>query len=201
MPGASLIGGIAWDVPVRLVPRREAGPLGAVEHHRVDAGHVLPGVVGLDVTTVRAGGVELLHAITLTLEGDASSAMMARDLATLLDGLRTSAGGGPDGAVGVLVEGSAFSRAVLEALSRVPVGARMTYAELAAAAGRPRAVRAAATVMARNRTPLVLPCHRIVPSSGGVGRYAWGAEAKAALLAAESAGVPSVVVPSAEGRT
>jgi methylated-DNA-[protein]-cysteine S-methyltransferase len=92
----------------------------------------------------------------------------------------------------VLIAGTPFTRAVLEALLDVPLGERSTYALLARAAGRPRAVRAAASVLARNRVPLVLPCHRIVPSGGGTGRYAWGEEVKAVLLDLEAQQVPAV---------
>jgi len=189
--GTPVVGRLPWHVPVRLVHRDDAGPLGAVEQHRVALVDALPGVVGLDVTTVRAGDVELLDAIVPApsdASGMRSDTTVDPDLATLLDRLRAQTA---DGTVGVLVDGGPFRRAVLEALARVPIGARLTYAELAAAAGRPRAVRAAATVMARNRTPLVLPCHRVVPSGGGTGRYAWGSDVKAALLAAESSAAAS----------
>ena len=63
----------------------------------------------------------------------------------------------------------------------------ITYAELARAAGAPRAVRAAARVMSTNVVPLVLPCHRVVPTGGGTGRYGWGDEVKQQLLALERA--------------
>jgi len=93
--------------------------------------------------------------------------------------------------VRVLVAGTELQHRVLAALTRVPVGTTVTYAQLAAAAGAPRAVRAAARTMAVNRVPLVLPCHRVVPSTGGIGRYAWGTPVKAALLAAEGRGSSS----------
>lgn len=92
----------------------------------------------------------------------------------------------------VLVAGSALKLDVLRALTRVPLGARLTYAGLAAAAGAPRAVRAAARVMSTNVVPLVLPCHRVVPSSGGTGRYGWGEAVKRWLLALERAAVAPV---------
>jgi O-6-methylguanine DNA methyltransferase len=85
----------------------------------------------------------------------------------------------------VLVAGSALKLAVLRALVEVPLGATITYAELARAAGAPRAVRAAARVMSTNVVPLVLPCHRVVPTGGGTGRYGWGDEVKRQLLALE----------------
>jgi O-6-methylguanine DNA methyltransferase len=98
--------------------------------------------------------------------------------------LRSETGG--RGSVPVLVGGTELQHRVLAALLRVPAGTTITYAALAAAADAPRAVRAAARTMAVNRVPLVVPCHRVVPSTGGVGRYAWGAPAKAALLDAEA---------------
>lgn len=76
---------------------------------------------------------------------------------------------------------SPFARAVTDAVVRVPYGTTVTYAALAAMAGRPSAVRAAASVMARNPLLLVVPCHRVIPSAGGVGRYQAGAEVKQAL--------------------
>ncbi len=65
---------------------------------------------------------------------------------------------------------SPFARAVAEALRGVPYGEVVTYGELAALAGYPNAHRAAGTFCARNRFPLVLPCHRVV-AAAGLGRY------------------------------
>jgi len=56
-------------------------------------------------------------------------------------------------------------------------------------AGRPRAVRAVANVIARNAVPYVVPCHRVVPSSGGVGNYIFGSATKRALLEREGVDV------------
>lgn len=89
--------------------------------------------------------------------------------------------------VPVLATGTELQRRVLAALTTVPVGTVLTYGELAERAGAPGAARAAASVMATNRVPLVLPCHRIVPAGRGTGAYGWGAEVKAALLALEGA--------------
>ena len=175
---------VPWDVPVRVVPMPPVGIEQQV--HRVDPCVALPGVRAVDVVTVRAPGsaAALLTDIrpvrtTETGGGTDPGIMLAELLATMRDDA-------DDAAVTVAVDGTVFTRDVLTALAHVPVGARRTYAQLAADAGRPRAVRAVASVMARNRVPLVLPCHRIVPSGGGTGRYAWGDEVKVALLDAES---------------
>jgi len=80
-----------------------------------------------------------------------------------------------------------FQRAVAEALRAVPYGETVTYGELAALAGHPNAHRAAGTFCAHNRTPLVLPCHRVV-SAGGLGSYgSLGLEYKRRLLELEGA--------------
>jgi AraC family transcriptional regulator of adaptative response/methylated-DNA-[protein]-cysteine methyltransferase len=74
---------------------------------------------------------------------------------------------------------------VWEAIRAIPSGSTSTYRELAAAIGKPRAVRAVASACAKNPVALVIPCHRVVPSAGGAGRYRWGAKRKRALLARE----------------
>ena len=58
----------------------------------------------------------------------------------------------------------------------------LTYAELAAAAGSPRAVRAAGQAMARNPVPIVVPCHRVLRTGGGLGGYGGGLDVKRWLL-------------------
>ena len=80
---------------------------------------------------------------------------------------------------------SPFHQEVLRATARIPRGEVRTYGELAEVVGRPRAARAVGTAMARNPIPLLIPCHRVVPSSGGVGNYGFGGDLKAKLLANE----------------
>lgn len=78
---------------------------------------------------------------------------------------------------------------VLRMLTRIPRGEVRTYAWVARQVGRPRAVRAVANVIARNIVPFVVPCHRVVPSAGGIGNYAFGSAMKRELLAAEGVDV------------
>jgi|tagenome__1003787_1003787.scaffolds.fasta_scaffold20725198_2 methylated-DNA-[protein]-cysteine S-methyltransferase len=81
-----------------------------------------------------------------------------------------------------------FRRRVLETLHRdVGRGETVTYGALAARAGNPRAARAVGTACARNPVPLVVPCHRVLPGSGGIGAYGGGPERKRALLELEDA--------------
>ena len=84
---------------------------------------------------------------------------------------------------------SEFSRAVLDQLSRVPYGEVTTYGSLAARSGRPRAARAVGTIMNRNPIPIVLPCHRVVGSTGSLVGYGGGLERKRRLLDLEDAPV------------
>jgi len=67
-----------------------------------------------------------------------------------------------------------FSVEILDALQKVPYGAVLTYKELAALAGHPRAARAVGRVMAMNRFPIVLPCQRVVGRGGGMTGYSGG---------------------------
>jgi methylated-DNA-[protein]-cysteine S-methyltransferase len=80
-----------------------------------------------------------------------------------------------------------FNRSVLEQLARVPYGSLTTYGALAGQAGRPRAARAVGMVMNRNPIPIVLPCHRVVGSTGSLVGYGGGLERKETLLRLEGA--------------
>ncbi len=81
---------------------------------------------------------------------------------------------------------SGFRRAVLTHLADIGYGHTESYAQVAAAAGSPRAVRAVGTACATNPIPIVVPCHRVVRSDGSSGGYRGGPEAKRWLLALES---------------
>ncbi|HEX8388164.1 MAG TPA: bifunctional DNA-binding transcriptional regulator/O6-methylguanine-DNA methyltransferase Ada [Sphingomonas sp.] len=80
------------------------------------------------------------------------------------------------------VRGTAFQEAVWRALRAIPPGETRTYAELAAKAGNPRAVRAAGTACGANQLAVVIPCHRALRTGGGMGGYAYGLDRKRALL-------------------
>lgn len=83
-----------------------------------------------------------------------------------------------------------FRREALGQLARVPFGETVSYAELAQRAGSPRAHRAVGTAMATNPIPIVVPCHRVLRSGGGLGGYGGGLDVKRWLLAHEGCVVP-----------
>ncbi|MFN2581562.1 MAG: methylated-DNA--[protein]-cysteine S-methyltransferase [Candidatus Dormibacteria bacterium] len=78
---------------------------------------------------------------------------------------------------------------VLRTLTRIPRGEVRTYSWVARQVGRPRAVRAVGNIIARNVVPFLVPCHRVVPSLGGVGKYLFGGEMKRELLRREGVDV------------
>ena len=82
--------------------------------------------------------------------------------------------------------GTDFQRAVWDALRSIPYGQTRTYGEIAAAIGRPRAVRAVGQANHVNPLPIFIPCHRVVGKSGTLTGYAGGLDLKGALLALES---------------
>jgi O-6-methylguanine DNA methyltransferase len=84
---------------------------------------------------------------------------------------------------------SEFQMKVLKALQKVRRGDVRTYAWLARQAGRPGAARAVGNTMARNPIPILIPCHRVVPSSGGTGNYGLGKPRKRELLSREGVAV------------
>lgn len=84
------------------------------------------------------------------------------------------------------VKGTAFQEAVWRELRRIPPGETRSYAEIAAAAGNPGAVRAAGSANGANNVAVLIPCHRVIRSDGSLGGYAYGLEIKRKLLEKES---------------
>lgn len=81
--------------------------------------------------------------------------------------------------------GSAFQQRVWKSLRRIPYGQTESYAQLAAATGNPAAFRAVAQANARNRIIILIPCHRVIASGGGLGGYSGGLWRKEKLLSIE----------------
>lgn len=89
--------------------------------------------------------------------------------------------------IGVRQFGTAFQQRGWQQLRRIPPGRPLSYAEFAAGLGNPGAVRAVASICARNAPALFVPCHRVLRSDGSLGGFAWGVEIKRALLQREGA--------------
>lgn len=89
--------------------------------------------------------------------------------------------------------GAPFQIKVWEALLHIPSGHVTTYSEIAEAIGHPRAVRAVGTAVGRNPISWLIPCHRALRKSGGLGGYHWGLPVKRAMLAWEAARTDALV--------
>ncbi len=86
------------------------------------------------------------------------------------------------------IRGTVFQCRVWDALREIPAGKTRSYAQIADRLGRPRAARAVASACAANALAVVIPCHRVVESNGGLGGYRWGVKRKQRLLDRERKG-------------
>jgi len=93
---------------------------------------------------------------------------------------------GTGGDIPLDVRGTAFQERVWAELRKIPPGETRSYAEIAAAAGMPRAVRATGSANGANNVAVLIPCHRVVRSDGSLGGYAYGLDIKRELLAREA---------------
>lgn len=99
------------------------------------------------------------------------------------------AAGGPLPDLPLDIRGTAFQRKAWDILTGLRPGETISYGELAARMGQPRAVRAAASACGANRHAVLIPCHRVLRGDGGLGGYRWGEERKRSLLETEKRGV------------
>ncbi len=99
------------------------------------------------------------------------------------------------------VKGTNFQLKVWDALLKVPDGAVTTYGDIAAAVGDGKASRAVGGAVGSNPISWLIPCHRVIRSTGELGGYAWGPERKRVMLALESARRPSAELPRVSRRT
>ena len=128
-----------------------------------------------------------LKDLELPVDGLSASGYQTDDL---VDRLREFARGEPTDFSDVAVEtrgATSFQRRVIDACRAIPWGETCSYGELASNVGRPGAARAVGSVMAANRVPLIVPCHRVIAAAGGLGGYSapQGLAMKRRLLAAE----------------
>lgn len=85
----------------------------------------------------------------------------------------------------LFVEGTPFQQKTWKVLLKIPYGKTINYAEEAKKLRQPEAVRAVGTANGKNPIPIIIPCHRVVPKSGGLGGYSGGAHRKNLLLKLE----------------
>jgi AraC family transcriptional regulator of adaptative response/methylated-DNA-[protein]-cysteine methyltransferase len=128
-------------------------------------------------------------ALARSLSQDFRAATIQRDdrsLQPLVACIQELVKGAPDPLrIPLDMRGTVFQQRVWSALRQIPRGETRTYSEIAAAIGRPKAVRAVAGACSANPVALVVPCHRVIQKGGKLSGYRWGAKRKEALLASE----------------
>lgn len=171
-PGAYRRGGAGLTIRYAIVP----SPLGLVL-----AGVTQAGVCAVMVDDSEAALTADLRAEfpNAALTADPSVADIARQVVAYAAGTAAL----PD--VQLDLQGTDFQRRVWRALSAIPRGATATYAEVARRIGEPTATRAVAGACASNHVAVLVPCHRVVRSDGGLGGYKWGVERKRRLIEGE----------------
>ena len=163
-----------------------AGGDTTIRHARVDSpfGEALVMATGRGICGIAFTAEAGHEAAMADLAGRWPGARLREDAGAVAPLARAAFGGEPTRLAPV---GAPFAIKVWEALMRVPSGHVTTYSEVALAAGRPAAVRAAATAIGRNPVSWLIPCHRAIRKSGGLGGYHWGLPVKRAMLALEAA--------------
>jgi len=171
--------------------KQSTEPIEAVLVFPSDLGWMAAVVAGDVVRQLAFGHPSAAAAKKALGRGAPASAKPSKRHAPLIRRLQAYAAGIPDGLDDVPVDFGPvgdFQRRVLEQCRRIPYGRTISYGELAAKAGSPRAARAVGNCMAANKTPLLVPCHRVVHSGGRLGSFSapGGTSMKRRLLAMES---------------
>jgi AraC family transcriptional regulator of adaptative response/methylated-DNA-[protein]-cysteine methyltransferase len=174
-PASYRAGGAGATVLYTIAP----SPLGALLVATTERG-LCKVDIGDDERALEASLAREFHRAVRTRD-DAGLAPLVEAVLARIDGLE------PDRDLPLDVRGTAFQRRVWEELRRIPLGETRTYGEVAAAVGAPGASRAVGSACGANPVPVVVPCHRVVPASGGVGNYGLGPDRKRTLLAREGA--------------
>jgi AraC family transcriptional regulator of adaptative response/methylated-DNA-[protein]-cysteine methyltransferase len=98
----------------------------------------------------------------------------------------------PDQPLRIVFIGSDFEIRVWETILRIPFGKASTYSDIASHIGKPKAARAVGTAVGKNPISFVVPCHRVLEKSGGLGGYHWGLTRKRAILGWEAGAMAAV---------
>jgi AraC family transcriptional regulator of adaptative response/methylated-DNA-[protein]-cysteine methyltransferase len=136
--------------------------------------------IGDDAEDLESALTREFHRAELHRDDDALTAVVADVLARI-------EGRAPDHEVPLDVQGTAFQRRVWEELRRIPLGETRTYGDVAASIGSPGASRAVGSACGANPVPVIVPCHRVVPATGGIGNYGLGPHRKRRHLEREGA--------------
>lgn len=169
-----------------------AGGVGEMIHHAIapcSLGHVLVALSALGVCAIFMGDEpqNLLQDL-MTRFPKADHLPAYADLQTMVGQvveLIDHPHAGADASLPLDLRGTVFQRRVWDELRKIPVGKTISYAELAAKIGKPKATRAVASACAANKLAVVVPCHRVITASGKISGYRWGPERKLRLLQAE----------------
>ena len=182
------------DAHLGMTPKtyREKGHATLIRYTVTDSplGNLLVAATDKGICSVRLG--DDADVLEEELHNEFAQAEIERDKTALVEWLEAIllhlSGQEPHLDLPLDVRATAFQKQVWQALQQVPYGETRSYAELAEAIGKPKAVRAVASACARNPVALVVPCHRIVRTGGGLGGYRWGVGRKETLLKQEAKG-------------
>jgi len=104
-----------------------------------------------------------------------------------IEAIFTSAASTPKNSLALLLKGTPFQLKVWQALLKIPAGALVSYEDIAAYIGCPKAARAVGNAIGRNPTAFLIPCHRVIRKAGVIDKYHWGTARKKALIGWEAA--------------
>jgi AraC family transcriptional regulator of adaptative response/methylated-DNA-[protein]-cysteine methyltransferase len=171
-PSAYRDGGRGMDIRYTVVPS--------------SVGRVLVGATQRGICSVMIGDSNAWLVDELCAEFPNANVSPANDgLGELANAVVRVAEGQPSGNIPLDVRGTAFQLRVWRALRAIPVGHSMTYSQIAALLGSPKAARAVGRACATNQVALVIPCHRAVREDGSLGGFRWGLDRKQKLLDTE----------------
>ncbi len=156
-------------------------PVGLILTAReVEGAALLAVLIGDRESGLRAELAKRFPGARLTQDDTRDGAVLA---ARVVDAIASPAAAGE---IPIDARGTSFQQVVWNALRLVPAGTTTTYSDLARRIGRPNAVRAVAGACAANPIAILIPCHRVLRSDGGISGYRWGVERKRAMLALEN---------------
>ena len=156
--------------------------------HESPLGTALVAVTPLGICSIQfADSAAERRAALARLRAEWPAATLVESAARTRKSARQALGalGAPTGPLAVPVRGTNFQLKVWTALLGIAPGCVTTYEEIADAIGQPAAARAVGSAVGRNPVSLLIPCHRVIRKSGGLGGYAWGLERKELVLRAE----------------